>query len=876
MGRGMSEPDGQPGEIHSRFQQEVQTRLGTVPNFFRLATAAPEVTAALWGFTKSTYLDNPLPPLFKERLFVYLSRFCQVRYCIARHVGFLIGLGRPSGDERCQPQCVDQVLRLLRRPLPQGEDLIPLLALLASNGSPLVEPPDEDSPTEEAIFACATHVFLQTPQAAECQSTLRSAFDPAMFEYLLALLTFVRTAHFWTQTHPELECEEDIRRLLEVNEALAECVLKEHEVATGAGGYALLAECESLRRELSARANADQREAQRQISATLDSIIGGFMRFDQNWRLVCVNSEAERINGRRQSELLGKTLWDLWTGAAGTKLESEFRRAVAEQVTVEFENFYDPWKRWFSVKALPTARSGLAVYFNDITDRKRAEQALRASEEKYRTLFESIDEGFCIIEFFDGPHGPLSDYIHVEANNAYTTNAGIPNIVGQKVREMVPDEADDWVKIYRNVLMTGEPVRFERELIATGRHLDLAAFRIEPPERRQVAVLFKDITQRKQAEEKLREADRRKDEFLATLAHELRNPLAPIRNSLHILKLAGSDSGAAARVQDMLERQVNHMVRLVDDLMEVSRITRGKIELRKEHIELAAVVCSAVETSKPLIEAANHQLAISLPPDPVDLDADPVRLAQVLANLLNNAAKYTEDGGQIWLSAHVEETSAVVSVRDNGTGIRADMLPKIFDLFIQADRTYDRAQGGLGIGLTLVRSLVEMHGGTVEARSAGLGQGSEFVVRLPLARRHIASTREHHTEQLAAVAPLRILVVDDHRDSANSLGMLLKFLGADVHVCNDGPAALQALKTHRPAVVLLDIGMPGMDGYQVAQLARQQPECQNVTFIALTGWGQEKDRQLSSEAGFDHHLVKPVDLDALQKLLTSLPQSVHQ
>jgi CheY-like chemotaxis protein/anti-sigma regulatory factor (Ser/Thr protein kinase) len=291
-------------------------------------------------------------------------------------------------------------------------------------------------------------------------------------------------------------------------------------------------------------------------------------------------------------------------------------------------------------------------------------------------------------------------------------------------------------------------------------------------------------------------------------------------------------------------------------------------------VELAGVVRSAIETSRPLIEDAGYQLAVTLPSEPLLLEADPVRLAQVLANLLNNAAKYTEKGGQIWLTARREGPSAVVSVRDNGMGIPADMLPKVFDLFTQVDHISSLAQGGLGIGLTLVRNLVDLHGGSVEAKSQGPGKGSEFVVRLPLAGErlgaHDGGRREVHP---TAVPPRRILVVDDNRDAADSLGTLLKFLGADVYTAHDGPAALEALKTYQPSAVILDIGMPGMDGYEVARQARQQPEGRGVTFIALTGWGQEEDRRRSKEAGIDHHLVKPVDIGALQALLASLPHA---
>lgn len=369
----------------------------------------------------------------------------------------------------------------------------------------------------------------------------------------------------------------------------------------------------------------------------------------------------------------------------------------------------------------------------------------------------------------------------------------------------------------------------------------------------------------------LREANRHKDEFLAILAHELRNPLAPIRNALHLMKLADDNPSVGAKARGLIERQLHNLVRLIDDLMDISRISRGKVELCKESLELAAVVTSAVETSRPLIEAAGHQLNVSLPPDPVALEADPVRLAQVIANLLNNSAKYTDKGGQIWIAARCEGPDAVVSVRDTGVGIPATMLPKVFEMFTQLDQPPGRAQGGIGIGLSLVRSLVEMHGGSVEARSEGPGRGSEFVVRLPLAAGR-PPTESVPPEPKASTVLLsrRILVVDDNRDAADSLGELLELLGAEVHVAHDGPAALAALETHRPAVILLDIGMPGMDGYEVARRIRQQPQSHDVTLIALTGWGQEKDRARSRDAGFDHHMIKPPDITALQALLVSM------
>jgi two-component system, sensor histidine kinase len=364
------------------------------------------------------------------------------------------------------------------------------------------------------------------------------------------------------------------------------------------------------------------------------------------------------------------------------------------------------------------------------------------------------------------------------------------------------------------------------------------------------------------------QADQRKDEFLATLAHELRNPLAPIRNAVSVLRLSGSQP--AVQVWEMMDRQVNHMVRLVDDLMEVSRITRGKIELRKTTLDLAAVIASAVETSRPLVEAANHELTVKLPSHSLLVEADAVRLAQVFSNLLNNAVKYTDSGGRIAIVARREGDSALVTVTDTGLGISAAALPKVFDMFVQVDPRDTRAQTGLGIGLTLARSLVDMHGGSVTAHSDGEGKGSEFAVRLPLASDGAARV-QGRTVSVEEVRGLpRVLVVDDNRDAADSLGALLQMLGAEVRIAHDGADALATLSVFHPVAVFLDLGMPGMSGYEVANRIRAREDVGGTMLIALTGWGQEKDRRQTAAAGFNHHLVKPADVGALQAVLASL------
>jgi PAS domain S-box-containing protein len=368
----------------------------------------------------------------------------------------------------------------------------------------------------------------------------------------------------------------------------------------------------------------------------------------------------------------------------------------------------------------------------------------------------------------------------------------------------------------------------------------------------------------------LRDADRRKDEFLAMLAHELRNPLAPIRNALQILRMRNADGVTAERAREMMERQLQHLVRLVDDLLDVSRIMRSKIELRKEVADLRQVVERAVDIAQPILDAHGHKLSIVSPPEPLLVEGDSVRLAQVVANLLNNAAKFTERSGRIWLNLERQGTEAVLRVKDNGVGISPGLLPKIFELFVQGDRSIARTQGGLGIGLTLVKRLVEMHNGTVAAFSAGEGKGSEFVVRVPV----VAAADERRDAGNGDDAAIqarrrRVLVVDDNADAAESLALFLRMRGHEVRTTYDGPSALEMMPGYQPDLVLLDIGLPGMDGYEVARRIRLMPEGRSVRIVAVTGYGQDEDRRLAQEAGFDQHLTKPVDPEALESLIGS-------
>jgi signal transduction histidine kinase len=371
------------------------------------------------------------------------------------------------------------------------------------------------------------------------------------------------------------------------------------------------------------------------------------------------------------------------------------------------------------------------------------------------------------------------------------------------------------------------------------------------------------------AQEQLQEEARRKDEFLAMLAHELRNPLAPVRNALQIMNMPGMDQKAFLLAREIMDRQIQHLVRLVDDLLDVSRIMRDRIELRKERLDLATVLARAVETVQPVIIEQGHELSVAPPDEPVFLEGDLVRLAQAINNLLLNAAKYTDKAGQIWLSGAREDGEAVIRVRDTGVGIDRELLPKIFELFVQSDRSLARSQGGLGIGLTLVKRIVEMHGGRIEATSPGPGKGSEFVIRVPAlaADCHHEEKGPDRNEIRRAVCPRRVLIVDDNMDAAESTAMLLRHLGHQVKLAHDGGAALDAVTYFEPHVALLDIGLPGMSGYDVARALRAREKNGGLVLVALTGYGREEDRIKSAEAGFTQHLVKPVDPMTLAKLL---------
>lgn len=533
-----------------------------------------------------------------------------------------------------------------------------------------------------------------------------------------------------------------------------------------------------------------------------------------------------------------------------------------------------------SVEETTAKRQREAISMPDGMTREHIEaernQLISESERQRRIYETALNSTPDFVYVFDLAHRALY------ANDALLKTWGVADVRGKKWMDLGYEQwhADMHDRELDQVINTRAPIRGEIPFTGTQgtRVYDYIFAPVLDAAGEVVAVAgtTRDITDRQQAEQSIREqaarlaeSDRAKDEFLATLSHELRNPLAPLRNSIALLRRAGSADENTSKIHAVMERQVNHMVRLVDDLLEVSRISRGELSLRSERIAVAEIVKNAVETSNPLILTSGHALALDIPAEPLWLQGDPVRLAQVLSNLLNNAASYTEAGGRIAVHVGCDGMEVRISVTDNGIGIEPDAIPRMFEMFSRGNRDSARNQGGLGIGLALSKRLANMHQGTLEAHSDGLGQGSTFTVRLPLAEAAgLAGPAGAGTS--ADLGKTRVLVVDDNIDAGDTLAMVLDTLGAEVRVARGGEEALTVFSIYRPSVVLLDIGMPGMNGYEVARAIRTQFADHTAVLVALTGWGQEDDRRRARDAGFSHHMVKPVDIEALQQLLLAL------
>ena len=531
----------------------------------------------------------------------------------------------------------------------------------------------------------------------------------------------------------------------------------------------------------------------------------------------------------------------------------------------------DVWLR-FRMRPMLNERGVLTSVFgaaSDVTQQRQSEVWLRASEARFRAMAETVPSMIWTAD----PEGTIT-----YANRQWFTYVGLTpeqNARGWPELVLHPDDRDRCVREWAHALRDGTDFEIE---VRNRRHdgqyrwfvTRAMPVRDEDGTVRSWIGVTTDIHEQITHQEQLREADRAKDEFLATLAHELRNPLAPMRNAVYILERSIEDSGRSEQARHIIERQVQHMVRLVDDLLDVSRITRGRLELQREPVDIAAVLRDAVETSRPLLDGSELELDVRVP-DGLRVHGDRTRLAQVFANLLNNAAKFTGRGGRVEVSAAREDGQVVVRVADSGIGIRAEMLPLIFDMFTQSDRPVDRPQSGLGIGLTIVKRLAEMHGGSVEARSDGPGHGAQFIVRLPaLEDAAVPLPDRASVSGSRARGPRRVLVVDDNEDAVTSLTMLLRLAAHEVLTARDGVEAVAVAAREHPEVILLDIGLPKLDGYEVARRIRAQSWGKDVLLVAVTGWGQEADRARARDAGFDVHLTKPVDPAALERLLGEL------
>jgi PAS domain S-box-containing protein len=645
--------------------------------------------------------------------------------------------------------------------------------------------------------------------------------------------------------------------------------------------------------------NPDKRTPEQHALAYAENIIATlrepFLVLDKNLRVRTANAAFYRDFHASKGETEGRFVYELGNGQWNIpQLRTLLPQVLSNSHPVEDFEVEHAFPAIGQRNMLLNARRFppesddpdlILLAIEDVTDHLIAEAAMKHSEVRYRRLFQTAKDGILIL---DADTGKV-----IDANPFMTALLGYSHeeFLGKELWEIgLFRDIKESQAAYRELQAKGY-VRYENLPLESrgGQKVEVEfVSNVYPENHHQVVQCnIRDITERSRLQRMVQEQagaladlDRRKDEFLAMLSHELRNPLAPILNAALLLRLHsnrnrlhGIENPVLQQSATIIERQVGQLARIVDELLEVSRITTGRIQLQRERIALAVVVENAAATVGSLIEQRKHELTVSLPTPAIWLDADAARLEQVVVNLLTNAAKYTDPGGHIWVTLRQEGEEAVLRVRDTGVGIAPEVLPRIFDLFTQAERSLDRSQGGLGIGLALVQRLVEMHGGTVTASST-LGQGSEFVVRLPVVPPPEPRPSPPSTDKAQPTRPsLRVLVVDDNVDTVTTLALLVQESGHDVRTAYDGSAVLEAALDYRPNVVLLDIGLPGLNGFEVAKQLRQQPALQNAVLVAMTGYGRESDRQRSKEAGFDHHLVKPGDFGKVLEILATDSES---
>lgn len=653
----------------------------------------------------------------------------------------------------------------------------------------------------------------------------------------------------------------------------------------------LLERQHQLEAEAEARKKAEARLREREaagrfltalVESSADAIISKSLEgVIQTW-----NASAERLFGYPAEEAVGRHISIIIPPARVKEEEQVVKRLCTGERIGHFDTVRvrcDGTPVEVSLTLSPIQDEGgqvvgISMIVRDVTERKLAEENVKAERDRVQMIADAVPALICYVD---------AQGCYQLNNHAYKIWFGHSpsDNVGRHMREVLGEAAFDALRPHVEAALRGQTVTFEAEIPYRegGPRWINATYTPDRDEKGMVRGFIahiNDITQRKLMEQELRhqaeqltESDRKKDEFLSILAHELRNPLAPIRMGLEAMRLAKDEPDTLEDIRSTMERQTQQLMAIVDDLLDVSRITRGKLELRRCPVKLADVIQSAVEASRPFIEEASHELSVTLPEKPISLHADPHRLAQVLSNLLGNAAKYTPEGGRIALLAERQGSDVLVKVQDNGIGIPQEMVDRIFEMFAQIDRPMEKNYTGLGIGLTLVKSLVQMHGGTVEVHSEGENRGSEFRVRLPILveRRDEAQKPDRGQETVPSEFKHRVLVVDDNKAAAELLGMVVRMLGHEVRTAGDGQEGFEVAEVFLPDVVLMDLGMPRMNGFEAARKIREQPWGQQMRLIALTGWGQAEDKQRTKEAGFDHHLVKPAEPAELQRLLASVP-----
>lgn len=614
-------------------------------------------------------------------------------------------------------------------------------------------------------------------------------------------------------------------------------------------------------------------------AATLDQLSDAFFAVDSEWRFTFVNAQAARQWSSTADSLLGRVMWEAFPGLVGTPFEDAYRESASTRKSSTFRLHSPTTERWYEVRIFPND-GGMAAIFHDATDLKLAEDELKRltaeSDRDRRTYHTALSNSGDLHYVLD----PNAKFLFANAPMLELYGKSWQDIAGKDLLELgrTDEPAIHFVRQVGEVVASGKPVRHETpyQTGLNGRTFEYILMPVFDANGKVEAVAgsARDTSERRTIElATVREA-RKKDEFIATLAHELRNPLAPIRNALEVARLAKGNDVAVEYAHGVMDRQMTHMVRLIDDLLDLSRLNLGKVELKRHTVDLKTVLENAVETSRPHFQQAKVELIVDIIDSDMCVDADSTRLTQVFSNLLTNAAKFSSNEGRVVVSATSDDSFATVRIKDNGIGMSADMLTHVFDSFAQEADALNRTEGGLGIGLTLVKGLVELHGGDVTAASEGKGLGSEFTVRIPLASGE--QTVEHNKNRKQASSTTnwhRILVVDDNKDSATSLSMMLNFMGHDTRTANDGLRGLEVAEAFRPDVCLLDIGMPNLNGFDMARRLRAESWGKDLLLIALSGWGQEHDKERSTDAGFDMHLVKPIDPATLAAVLEARPNS---